>query len=101
MKPQMFGLILLGLITVFSVIAVYLYSWHLTKKRRDNYERAYATMKFYIDYGIVSPEGYKFLKHKFNEISTDPHCNREKCQVLENEFYKKYHEIIIAEHERN
>ena len=99
MKPQMFGLILLGLITVLSVISVYIYSRYLTKCRQKEYDNAYATLKFLLEYGIVDRPGYKDIKSKFAEIAKMRCCNYEKCQVLEEEFYKKYHEIIIKEHE--
>lgn len=100
MEARHFGLILLALITVVSVIAIYSYSRYLKKCREKEYDNAYATLRFLLDYGIVDRPGYKYIKSKFAEIASNPRCNREKCAVLEQEFYKKYHEIIIAEHER-
>ena len=99
MEARFFGLILLGLITVLSVISVYVYSRYLTKCRQKEYDNAYATLKFLLEYGIVDRPGYRYIKSKFAEIAKMRGCNYEKCQVLEQEFYKKYHEIIIKEHE--
>ena len=90
MEARFFGLILLGLITVLSVISVYVYSRYLTKCRQKEYDNAYATLKFLLEYGIVDRPGYKYIKSKFAEIAKMRCCNYEKCQYWSRSFIRNF-----------
>lgn len=92
MNENLFYLFLIGLMAGVVLTALYLIFWQGERQSRKKFDCLYSTIDFYLNYGIKSQEGYKFIKAKFEEMSELPYCNREKAQVLENEFYKKYSE---------
>jgi hypothetical protein len=68
------------------------------KRQREEYENLYATMHFLVEYGVADKACYNYMKPKFEILSKYFCCNREKCQVLENNFCKKFHNFILEEY---
>lgn len=92
MTTHFFGLILLGTIIVLTLIVLYvIYGRNEDDKKR--YDCAHATIFFLMDYGMVNNAGYKFIRSKFMEMSHFK-CDREKLQVKEMEFLKKFYEFV-------
>lgn len=84
------GIVLFGASIVMAVLLILVIYLLGTKKEELEYEIKYDRLVFYVNNSIVSEPGKKFIQSKFEDISRYRCCNREKLQVLEQQFYKKF-----------
>lgn len=84
------GLTIVGfpiLMTLLAILIIYKFGQN---HEQLEYEKRYNRLQFYIEYGLINDSSRRFIKDKFEEISKNRYCNREKLQVLERRFFKKY-----------
>jgi hypothetical protein len=88
---------ILGLLVLFFIglWGYYKIKDRQAKKMKWKYNCDYATAVFMVEYSIVDKPGFKTIQEKFDELWKSPYCNKERCQVLEQQFYKKFAEFVI------
>ena len=75
---------------LLAVIILYVVYWIRLSRKRKLYEEKYKRLAFFVDYSLTNEMTKKAIEAKFKELWQFGCRNKEKLQVLEQTFYKKF-----------